>query len=257
MMYRLALAVTLLGCGGPQAQAPASMPASHTASGPASHPTSHPASQGIHPAKGHRDHPNAHGHHRFTDAAHWAKRFDAPERDAWQKPDAVIAALKLAPTARVADIGAGTGYFTVRLAKAVPQGMVVGADIEPNMVAHIAARAKAAGLTNVSAQQAPADAPGLTEPADLLFICNTWHHVGARAAWLKAAKAQLKTGGRIAILDYKPELDCPGPPRQMRLSVDQVVAEMAAAGFVLAEKHVDLLPRQYLLTFTAKVTAPQ
>lgn len=165
----------------------------------------------------------------------------------------VLAALKLAPDARVADIGAGTGYFTMRFAKALPKGTVIGADIEPNMVTHIATRAKTASLTNVETLQSPPDGPGLKAPVDLLFISNTWHHVGERAGWLTQAKPQLKSGGRIAILDYKPEVDCPGPPRQMRLSVDQVVREMAAAGFVPVELKTDLLPRQYLLIFTPKM----
>src|SRR5688572_8371458 len=69
-----------------------------------------------------------HHQHRFSDAEKWAKVFDDPERDAWQKPDEVIRALKLAPDALVADIGAGTGYFAVRFARTVPQGRVYGVD---------------------------------------------------------------------------------------------------------------------------------
>ena len=79
--------------------------------------------------------------HRFEHADAWAKQFDDPSRDAWQQPDKVIAALGLEPAMSVADVGAGTGYFTVRLARAVPQGQVIATDIEPDMVRYLGERA--------------------------------------------------------------------------------------------------------------------
>src|SRR5688572_28419135 len=79
--------------------------------------------------------------HGFGDAEKWAKVFDDPERDAWQKPHEVIQALALKPDAIVADIGAGTGYFSVRFARMLPNGRVYGVDTEPGMVKHLAERA--------------------------------------------------------------------------------------------------------------------
>ena len=73
-------------------------------------------------------------HHRFEDAEKWAKEFDNPERDAWQKPEEILDALHLQRTSLVADIGAGTGYFSVRIAKRIPEGKIFAADTEPNMV---------------------------------------------------------------------------------------------------------------------------
>ena len=96
--------------------------------------------------------------HSFSDADKWSQVFDDPQRDAWQKPHEVIQALALkVADALVADIGAGTGYFSVRLAHSVPQGRVYTVDTEPDMVKHLAERAKRDGLTNltpVSAQPA-------------------------------------------------------------------------------------------------------
>src|SRR5687768_1885572 len=84
--------------------------------------------------------------HSFGDAQRWARVFDDPERDAWQKPHEVIQALALKPDAVVADIGAGTGYFAVRLAHMLPQGRVYAVDTEAAMVKHVTERAKGAGL---------------------------------------------------------------------------------------------------------------
>src|SRR5262245_27510300 len=99
--------------------------------------------------------------HRFENAEQWAKIFDDPARDAWQHPDAVVAALELAPAMTVADVGAGTGYFTVRLARAVPQGRVIATDIEPDMVRYLTERAGREHLSNVTAVQCGATDPKL------------------------------------------------------------------------------------------------
>jgi tRNA G46 methylase TrmB len=96
--------------------------------------------------------PHTH-HHDFKGAEHWAKVFDDPARDAWQKPHEVIGALALAPDAAVADIGAGTGYFAVRLAHMTPKGRVYAVDIEPDMVRHLRERAAKSGLANLEAVQ--------------------------------------------------------------------------------------------------------
>ena len=99
-------------------------------------------------------HGEQHMHRRFDDAEKWSKVFDDPARDAWQKPVEVIAALKLAPDAVVADIGSGTGYFAVRLARAVPRGRVYGADVEPEMVRFLNDRAARESLGNLSSHAA-------------------------------------------------------------------------------------------------------
>lgn len=185
--------------------------------------------------------------HSFDDPQRWSAVFDDPARAAWQKPDEVIRALALKPADRIADIGAGTGYFAVRLARAAPQGIVFAADIEPKMVAHLADRAKKEGLANVRAVQAKAASPELPEPVDLALVVDTYHHIDTRADYFRRLKGSLKPGGRVAIIDFKrnaPE----GPPKRLRVSARQIAAEMKAAGYKLARSHA-FLPRQNFLEF--------
>jgi SAM-dependent methyltransferase len=119
--------------------------------------------------KAHGDHME----HRFDNPEQLAKGFDDPARDAWKLPDRVLAALDLKQGQIVADIGSGTGYFTVRLAKLKTVSKVYAADVEPSMAAYVRKRAAAEGLTNVIALQATADTPNLPEPVDLVLIVNT------------------------------------------------------------------------------------
>jgi cyclopropane fatty-acyl-phospholipid synthase-like methyltransferase len=185
--------------------------------------------------------------HRFEDAQEWAKRFDDPERDTWQKPDEVITALALPPDAKVADVGAGTGYFAVRLARAVPQGRVYGVDIEPDMARYLGERAKREGLSNLEAVLAePAD-PKLPEPVDVVLIVDTYHHIGERVAYLKKLGEKLRPGGRVVIIDFREDSQ-KGPPPQHKLSPEQVREEFEAAGYRQARTH-DFLPDQYFLVF--------
>ena len=182
---------------------------------------------------------------RHFDPEAAARIFDDPARDAWQMPDRVIAALACKPDQMVADIGSGTGYFTVRLARSAAK--VYGSDIEPGMVSYLARRAAREGLANIVSVQASADSPNLPEPVDLILIVDTYHHIGNRAAYFRRLKTSLKPGGRIAIVDFKP--DSPeGPPAEFRFSPQQIESEMSAAGYALAAKY-DFLPRQNFLVF--------
>lgn len=186
-------------------------------------------------------------HHHFSDAERWAQVFDDPARDKWQKPDQVVAALDLAPDARVADIGSGTGYFSVRLARAVPKGKVYGADLEPDMVKYLNARAEKQNLPNLSSHVAAADDPKLPEPVDLVLVVDTYHHIGARADYFARLRDRLRPGGRVAIIDFKPDSPT-GPPAAGRIAADTVEKEMAQAGYRRLAAH-DFLPYQYFLVF--------
>jgi SAM-dependent methyltransferase len=188
-----------------------------------------------------------HSSHSFRGAEKWSQVFDDPARDEWQKPDDVIRALKLAPEALVADIGAGTGYFAVRLARAVPKGRVYGVDAEPDMVRYLNQRAQREGLANLTAVAAkPAD-PSLPAPVDLAILVDTYHHVPDRERYFRDLKKVLKPGGRLAIVDFT--LDSPvGPPKRARIPADKVKQELARAGYTLAEEH-GFLPNQYFLVF--------
>ncbi len=192
--------------------------------------------------KAHADHME----HHF-DAKESAKSFDDPARDAWQLPDRVIAALNLKRGQIVADIGAGTGYFSVRLAKSEAAPKVYGADIEPSMVSYLRERAAKEGLNNVTAVQASAGQPNLPEPVDLVLIVDTYHHIGDREAYFRRLLKSIKPGGRVAIIDFKP--DSPeGPPKEFRFPVERFQSEMGKAGYKLAAQH-SFLPRQHFLIF--------
>ena len=185
--------------------------------------------------------------HSFGDADKWAKVFDDPERDAWQKPHAVIEALALKPDAVVADLGAGTGYFAMRLAHMVSKGRVYGVDLEPKMVKYLAERAKKEGLKNLSAVQGtPSDAK-LPAKVDLVLLVDVYHHIDAREAYFGKLAAALKPGGRVAIIDFNASSKV-GPPVRERMTAEQVQAEMGKAAYRLAAHH-DFLPNQYFLVF--------
>lgn len=191
-----------------------------------------------------------HMHRSFDDAEKWSKVFDDPARDAWQKPAEVIFALKLAPDAVVADIGSGTGYFAVRLARAVPRGKVYGADVEPDMVRFLNARAAKENLSNLTSHAAGDEGPNLPAPVDVALIVDTYHHIARRSGYFERLKSSLRSGGRVAIVDFK--LDSPtGPPAKHRIPPEQVKAEMERAGYRLADQP-DLLPYQYFLVFVPR-----
>ena len=189
-------------------------------------------------------------HYRFDDAAKWSKVFDDPARDAWQKPAEVIRALQLRPQDAVADIGSGTGYFAVRLARALPQGNVVGADVEPDMVRYLNERAGKERLANLRSILAAGDRPNLPAPVDLVLVVDTYHHIARRELYFTKLKESLRPGGRVAIIDFTPDSPI-GPPVRHRIAPGKVAEEMALAGYRLAEQH-DFLPNQYFLVFAAR-----
>jgi SAM-dependent methyltransferase len=188
-------------------------------------------------------------HHSFSQAEVWAKEFDDPSRDAWQKPDQVLDALTLDRKALVADIGAGTGYFSVRLAKRVPEGKVFAIDVEPDMLRYLSERAHREHLNNVFPVVANQESPNIPEPVDVILVVDTYHHIDDRAAYFSRLKKSLRPQGRLAIVDFKP--DSPeGPPPEHRIPAEKVTEELKAAGYSLVAAH-SFLPRQYFLVFTA------
>jgi cyclopropane fatty-acyl-phospholipid synthase-like methyltransferase len=185
--------------------------------------------------------------HSFGDAEKWSKVFDDPERDAWQRPHEVIRALALKPDTVIADIGAGTGYFAVRFAHNVPQGRVYAVDIEPDMVRHLAERAKKAGLGNLQAITGTPRDPRLPGPVDWIVLVDAYHHIGGRERYFRELRKSIKPGGRLAVIDFR--LDSPvGPPQRARITPDTVKSELKRAGYALEREH-GFLPNQYFLVF--------
>ena len=185
-------------------------------------------------------------HHPPGSADEYAKVLEDPQRDAWQKPHDVITALALRKDEDVADIGAGSGYFTRRLARHAAKIHAVDID------AKLLEKAKASSPANVATVLATPDDPKLSAASvDTVFICDVLHHIEARPAYYAKLKQALKPGGRIVIIDfYKRPLPV-GPPPAMKLTPEQVKEELAAAGFALSKSH-DFLPHQYFLEFKAR-----
>ena len=188
---------------------------------------------------------------KFDNSDVWMKAFEDPERDKWQKPDEVVKSLNLKPGDVVADIGAGTGYFTRYFAKAVtPGGMALGLEVDPSMVQYMKEDANKLELNNYKALLIKSDNPEL-EPGsvDVVFLCNAYHHIENRVDYFTRLSMSLKKNGRIVIVDfYKKPL--PVGPQSIghKLSKEVVLEEFREAGYTM--KHdKDFLPYQYYLEF--------
>ena len=178
---------------------------------------------------------------------------DCRSRDAWQQPERVIDALALAPDAVVADVGAGSGYFTERFARRLGAGgFVFATDVQDEMLDRLSERVAESGLANVSVVTARSDDPSLPEACcDLVFFSSVYKEIDERVAYMEKVRRVLRPGGRVAILEYRPDWDGAGPPPADRLRPEIVTQEMAAAGFDLREQH-DFLARQYFLVFARR-----
>jgi arsenite methyltransferase len=191
-------------------------------------------------------HAQKHAAHAFADAETQTKMLDDPARDAWQRPEDVLGALELAASLRVADVGAGTGYFAVRLARAVPAGDVTATDIEPGMVQFLTKRAHREGLPNLRAVLATESSSGLARDSfDRILVVHVWHHVPDRAALARDLAAALRPGGRLFIVEFAATARR-GPPQSMRLTPESILAELKAAGLNATISTV-AIPDQYIV----------
>lgn len=191
-------------------------------------------------------------HHGSRSVEEWRRILEDPSRDAWQKPAQVLEALGLRPGQDVADIGAGTGYFSVRFAQAVgPGGQVFAVDIDQGLIDHLNERAKDAGLSNLKAVLAAPDDPLLGKKSlDIVFVCDVIHHVQDRQGYFAKLSGALRPGGRLAIVDFYKRETPVGPPVAMKIAREDLISELREAGFVLAQAF-DFLPHQYFLVFEA------
>ncbi|MHC1767378.1 MAG: class I SAM-dependent methyltransferase [Verrucomicrobiia bacterium] len=192
-------------------------------------------------------------HRLHQDPKAYMAMLDAPARDAYQKPHEVITALKLKEGEAIADIGAGSGYFTFRLARHVGDtGRVYAVDVSPDMIVHLNRRGRDLQLKNVVTILAAPDDPLLSDASiDRFFICDTWHHIENHASYLGLMKKMLKPGGQVVMIDFKKAETPVGPPVEMRISRDDLLKEMEANGFKLETEHT-FLPHQYFLVFKVK-----
>ncbi len=180
--------------------------------------------------------------------ADWLER---PGRDEEQKPDEIVRTMNLKSGDVVADLGAGTGYFTRRLAKTVaPLGKVYAVDIQPEMLSLLADNMKKAGVRNVVPVRAETDDPKLPpESLDWILLVDVYHELQQPKATLAKMRAALKPGGRVAVVEYRLEgLTALHIREEHRMSTEQVIAEWGPAGFRLVALH-EFLPVQHFFVF--------
>ncbi len=207
---------------------------------------------GLGPAYSQHHHDESHGGHthRFDDVQKWIERFEEPERDEWQRPDLVVEKIGLEPGMNVADIGAGSGYFTRRMAAQIaPGGLAFAVDIEPGFFPFVLERARQEQQNNLLTIEASETDPYLPEGAlDVIFLCNTLHHIDSRESYYEKLKQGLKDEGRLVIVEFFNDREIPiGPGPEMRLGSKELIRELEAAGFVV-EVDRETLPYQYIVT---------
>jgi predicted methyltransferase len=177
---------------------------------------------------------------------------DAPDRDLWQRPDLIMDAMGIADGSVVADIGAGSGWFTIRLARRVgPQGLVYAEDVQQEMINAISRRVSREGFNNVRAKLGTTSDPKLPpQSIDAALMVDSFHEVeaGDRAAMLANLARALKPQGRIGIVDFRLDGTGPGPAPEERVSPDVVVTAAQAAGLKLIRQE-PFLQYQYFLIF--------
>ncbi len=180
--------------------------------------------------------------------------FEDEGRDAWQLPDRVVRSLTLTGrNATIAEIGAGSGYFTRRLAAEVPEGRVFAIDVDGKFQDHLLEHREAWGTPNIEPRLAMYDDPMLPPGSvDLVFTANTYAYIRDRVGYFDQVRAALRAGGRLAIIEFRPEATLEGnaaPAPEHRVSRDTALAELSQAGFEL-DREEDFLPHQWFLILT-------
>lgn len=256
MIKRLTLMLLALGCGlgacrqpeKPASNQPAAATAAPASPGAASMPAHDPAHPpidcplrklGIDPT-----------HMRpFENVEEYIAFLDRPDRAIWQKPEEVVAAIGLEGAETVYDLGAGSGYFSFRLAKAVPYGKVVAADTEAEMIRHIHHRVLSEGVANLEVKLIQTSDPAVPADADVVFICDVLHHVADRAPWLAKVAGEMKPGARLVLVEFKEGNLPEGPPEAVKITRAQMIELVIKAGLAFDSERADLLPYQTFLVF--------
>ncbi|MFL5273021.1 MAG: class I SAM-dependent methyltransferase [Anaeromyxobacteraceae bacterium] len=199
---------------------------------------------------GHHRHEN-HGNPDDLDA--YIRLMEEPGRADWQRPDEVVRALGLEPGATVADVGAGPGYFTLRLARAVgAAGQVFAVDVVPEMVAALRERIDRAGIGNVTPVLARGGDPLLPAAScDVVLVVDTFHHFPDGPGYLRTLARKLRPGGRLVNVDFHKRETPVGPPVEHRVSREEFLEAAHAADLDVVEEK-DFLPYQYFLALAPR-----
>ena len=174
-------------------------------------------------------------------------RFDAPDRDEWQKPEEVFNLIGLKKGDKIVDFGAGTGYFSVRASERVGKGIVYAIDSEPEMLNYLAKRTRKAELANVEIILIDHDEFELPEPVDVVLLVNVYHHINDRVSKFSRISHWLRDGGKIVVIEARAGTPIE-PPAHFLMTEEQVSSEFAEACYKLASDS-KILPYQSLQIF--------
>ena len=183
-----------------------------------------------------------------ADLAGYIASLEEPGRADWQKPDDVIAALRLSPGETLCDVGSGPGYFALRAARRLEtSGWVYAEDVEPTMIDALRDRIAQARLSNVTPILGMPDDPLLPKGAcDVILVVNTYHLFPNGPAFLRRLAKSLKAGGRLVNIDFHKRETPQGPVLARRVARESFLADAQRAGFILASEE-RFLPYQYFL----------
>ncbi|MFH0974394.1 MAG: class I SAM-dependent methyltransferase [Spirochaetota bacterium] len=192
---------------------------------------------------------DAHNMKPFENVNKYIDFLERKDRTAWQKPDLVISSMGLKGSESIADIGAGSGYFTFRFASALQKGRVIAIDAEPDMIRHIHHKSMMTGIKNIQVILASYDNPRVPKDIDIVFICDVLHHVKNRTEWLMKLNTEMRKGSKLVLIEFKEGNLPEGPPKKMKIPGKEMLSIVTEAGFKLVKQNNDLLPYQYYYEF--------
>ncbi len=203
-------------------------------------------------AQEHNQHQKDNHGHAANDYMHQSnfdelvQRFESPERDAYQQPQKVLDFLGDIKGKKIMDIGAGTGYFSVKLAQ--KGAKVIAADVSEEFQQYIKKRISNENLSNIELRKIPFDSPALSDKeVDIVLIVNTYHHIDKRSEYFTKVKKGIKENGELIVIDFF-KTDIPvGPPTAHKIAIDEVIAELKLAGFSSFTVEVNLLAYQFII----------
>lgn len=194
----------------------------------------------------HGEHGDANAYMNQSSMEELVHRFESSERDAYQQPHKVLDYLGDLKGKKIMDIGAGTGYFSVKMAD--KGAIVIAADVDEKFQEYIKNRIEKNHLENIELRKIPYDDPLLKEhEVDLVLIVNTYHHISNREDYFKKVKKGTRENGELVVIDFFKAETPVGPPVDHKISMDEIISELKIAGYTKFEIKADLLPYQYII----------